>query len=86
MITSKVGGYESEVPIEIISELGEIADAEYYRRIGRVGLDTYLDSANIWNVENITIQGTEVIEAMSPRIVHYFIPIGRGRYEWWKFY
>jgi len=86
MITSKVGGYVSVVPLELISEIDNPDNGEYYRRVGRVGLDTFLDSANVWDVENETIQDKEVIRALSPRIIHYFIPIGKGRYEWWKFY
>lgn len=58
-------------------------NCEFYRNITQQGIDSYCEKNNFLDGED-SEDGVITIYCM--RVTHVFIPIKRGKYEWWKCY
>lgn len=58
-------------------------NCEFYRNITRQGIDSLFEKTNFLDGEE---DDNGVITMYCCRVTHVFVPIKRGKYEWWKCY
>lgn len=69
---------------EQLSKYGlDNVNCEFYRNITRQGIDSLFEKTNFLDGEE---DDNGVITMYCCRVTHVFVPIKRGKYEWWKCY
>jgi hypothetical protein len=58
-------------------------NCEFYRNITQQGIDSLFEKTNFLDGEE---DDNGVITMYCCRVTHVFVPIKRGKYEWWKCY
>lgn len=69
---------------EQLSKYGlDNVNCEFYRNITQQGIDSLFEKTNFLDGED---DDNGVITMYCCRVTHVFVPIKRGKYEWWKCY
>ncbi len=58
-------------------------NCEFNRRITMVGIDSMFEKMNYLDGSE-EANGTIIMYCV--HVIHMFVPIGKGKYEWWKCY